>query len=241
MIVIYIIKNKINDKVYVGQTCKPIDTRFSQHKYYSETNQGKCIKLERAINKYGSENFYIELLDSSEDQDVANELEKYYIKQYDCIDNGYNIKEGGANGALPQSVKDKISVAQLGAKNHMYGKHLSDETKQKISDKVSGENHPLYGKQHSEETKRLIGESSKGRENFWKGKELPLEIVRKMSDTRKKNKIAVGERNPSAKLTLAQVEEIRLLIPQMKYKDIALKYNISISTVQRIKSGNRWK
>jgi len=241
MVYIYIIKNKVNNKVYVGQTIKTIVARFSQHKYYAETNRGKCLKLERAINKHGSENFYIEILDTSENQEVANDLEKHYIKQYNSISQGYNIKEGGANGPLPQSVKDKISAAQLGELNHMYGKHLTDETKQKISVKISGENHPLYGTHHSEETRKLISESNMGRESVWKGTNLPKGTANKISQTRKEKKVAVGENNPAAKLNLNQVEEIKLLIPQMKYKNIASKYEVSISTIQRIKSGYYWK
>lgn len=106
---------------------------------------------------------------------------------------------------------------------------------------LRGINHHMYGKKHSNKTKKLIGETSKGRECFWKGKHLSKKTTDKISDTRKTNKVAAGEKNPAAKLTLVRVEEIRSLTPIMKYKDIAAKYNVSKSTIQRIKAGTHWK
>ncbi|MFW6281341.1 MAG: GIY-YIG nuclease family protein [bacterium] len=55
---IYKIENKINGKVYIGQTTQDIRKRLSQH---------KCKTLNRTvinkvINKYGSENFSFEMI-----------------------------------------------------------------------------------------------------------------------------------------------------------------------------------
>lgn len=88
---IYIIKNKINDKVYVGQTINKIETRFTNHKMASRIED---TKLYRAIRKYGEDNFYIELLEEVE-IDSLNEREKYWINFYDSYNNGYNSTLGG--------------------------------------------------------------------------------------------------------------------------------------------------
>lgn len=64
-------------------------------------------------------------------------------------------------------VKQKMSAAHSGEKNHNYGKPMSDEVKEKLSKslkgKFAGENNPNYGKQMSEETKRKISEKAKER------------------------------------------------------------------------------
>ena len=46
--IIYIVKNTINKKCYIGQTWQNLDRRFYEHK-----KQKKCPKLFNAINKYG--------------------------------------------------------------------------------------------------------------------------------------------------------------------------------------------
>jgi group I intron endonuclease len=87
---IYKIENKINHKVYIGQSTNP-EKRFKQHcqnaKYRS--------LIHEAIVKYGKDNFSFEVLGWFEDY---NEKEKYYIDYYRCLaPNGYNILSGGEN------------------------------------------------------------------------------------------------------------------------------------------------
>lgn len=60
---IYIIKNKINSKVYIGQTCQSPHERFMQHMKPSVCKQRGTYKIYNAINKYGKENFYYEVLE----------------------------------------------------------------------------------------------------------------------------------------------------------------------------------
>ena len=89
---IYVIKNTINDKVYVGQTTKKLSVRFNNHKAASRT--GEDTKFYRAIRKYGEENFYIELLEEVDVKDL-NTKEIYWIKHYNSYYNGYNSTLGG--------------------------------------------------------------------------------------------------------------------------------------------------
>lgn len=86
---IYKIENLINHKIYIGQSKNP-EYRFKQH----------CLKKEKynslinkAINKYGKENFSLEILGWFEDY---NEKEKLYIQKYrSLVPYGYNIATGG--------------------------------------------------------------------------------------------------------------------------------------------------
>lgn len=89
--IIYIITNKVNSRVYIGQTRKSLSERMRHHFSKYET----CTKLKEAIEQYGKDNFLynvLELVPYSE----LNEKETFYIKQYNSIKNGYNIKKGNS-------------------------------------------------------------------------------------------------------------------------------------------------
>lgn len=74
--VIYCITNKVNGKIYIGQTTKTIEKRLKGHFYESKCSD---YYIHRAINKYGINNFYIKQIDFSFTKEYLNELEKYYI------------------------------------------------------------------------------------------------------------------------------------------------------------------
>lgn len=89
---IYKITNLINGKVYIGQT-KDIKRRINEHqKQYASS---RVSKIRNAINKYGIQNFKIEILEK--DIENYNEREMYWISYYNSTDNscGYNITIGG--------------------------------------------------------------------------------------------------------------------------------------------------
>lgn len=89
---IYIIKNNINDKVYIGQSKNP-HRRFIQH-LCNGNRLLDSLPIHLAINKYGKENFYYEILEK--DIENYNEREQYWISFYNSQSpNGYNISEGG--------------------------------------------------------------------------------------------------------------------------------------------------
>ena len=87
---IYIIKNKINKKVYIGQTCQSPKERFAQHMKPSTHKTRGSYKLYNAIKKYGKENFYFEVLEKNISKKEIDEKEIYYINLYDSYYNGYN-------------------------------------------------------------------------------------------------------------------------------------------------------
>lgn len=90
---IYIIKNTVNDKVYIGQTIQALDARWRAHLYRARTSGN--TKLYINMRKVGLNNFYIERIDEAYTVEELNRLEKYYIEMYDSIKNGYNTSEGG--------------------------------------------------------------------------------------------------------------------------------------------------
>lgn len=93
---IYIIKNDINNKVYIGQSIN-IHKRIQEHFWKSECNKDVSYNsiLHAAIRKYGKEHFYYEILEEC-DESLLDTLEKEYINKYNSISpNGYNILSGG--------------------------------------------------------------------------------------------------------------------------------------------------
>jgi group I intron endonuclease len=127
---IYLIVNKVNNKVYVGKAINLKD-RWRVHKWNLERNKHVNNYLQNAWNKYGEPNFQFEILEECEKEKLI-EREQYWMDFYSSFesDNGYNIK--------------KIFE---GVEYH------SEETKKKIS-----ENNSCFwkGKHHSEETKRKM-------------------------------------------------------------------------------------
>ena len=92
---IYIIRNTINDKVYIGQTTMTVMERFKNHLKPSTCKQRSTYKLYNAMNKYGKENFYVETLESNIPVGELDNKEIYYIEQFDSLNNGYNTAMGG--------------------------------------------------------------------------------------------------------------------------------------------------
>ena len=165
--IIYLIKNKVNGKCYIGQTQEKngFDSRYSysgegiervynHHRYLKEHNKSYNKHLLGSIEKHGFEAFEVnKCLDYAFSLEELNIKEKVYIQLYNSLKNGYNETLGGEGkeGCYhSEETKQKISEANkgkcIGEKHYMYGKHLSDETKTKISEvkkgKYVGENNP---------------------------------------------------------------------------------------------------
>ena len=109
MAYIYIIKNHINSKCYVGLTTRNITIRFKEHLKLLESSRNQLIH--KAIKKYGKENFYIELLEEC-DENIMSEREQYYISFYDTIMSGYNLTNGGLPYAKFKSI-DKEQILEI--------------------------------------------------------------------------------------------------------------------------------
>ena len=91
---IYKITNTLNNKIYIGQTIKTVQERFTQHKNNSNKEYFSQIVLYKAFNKYGIENFICEEIEEVPN-DKLDEREKYWIEYYDSYFNGYNSTLGG--------------------------------------------------------------------------------------------------------------------------------------------------
>ena len=90
---IYKVTNNINGKVYIGQSIFQIEKRFKEHLADSKKSSRCHRPFYDAINKYGQENFSIELIEEI-DNNKLNEREKYWITFYDSKSYGLNERNG---------------------------------------------------------------------------------------------------------------------------------------------------
>ncbi len=112
---IYKITNLINNKIYIGQTTKKIEQRLNKH-----VSEAKCEiegtrpnnYFHNALNKYGVENFKIEIIEEVRTRQELNFKEDYWIKYYNATDKyiGYNLMTGGISGKKSIDTLNKISI-----------------------------------------------------------------------------------------------------------------------------------
>lgn len=154
---IYLTTNLINGKGYIG---KHKSSKFD----CSYKGSGKLIQ--RAISKYGYENFYTEMLCECFSEEELDSEERFLIEFFSAAEaeDFYNIAKGGKGGW------DFIDLS--GPNNPNYGKHLSPEVKAKLSASKSGrrlsETHKSrirdshLGHKHSRETRSKMSSTRLG-------------------------------------------------------------------------------
>ena len=135
---IYKVTNKINGKVYIGQSVD-IGRRWREHMTAKDD-----IYFHKAIQKYGVENFEWEVIEQCKKKDL-DEREIYWIEYYDSYNKGYNCTKGGggvSGGEDHPMWKGGISLDPEYDKQHY--KQYYEENKEKKKE---------YDKQYYEENK----------------------------------------------------------------------------------------
>lgn len=141
--IIYKCTNKINGKIYIGQTTKKLSYRCRMHR--NSANAGSDIPFHIAIRKYGFENFSFEELAIAANQDELNSLEIKFISECDSL---------CPKGYIPiwqELTKEKASIK---AKERM----LKDNGKQFLEMQKKGRK-TLEGKQPWNKGKKATDEA----------------------------------------------------------------------------------
>jgi group I intron endonuclease len=126
---IYKITNKINGKVYIGQTIVSINQRWSRHK--SDSSKNSPYAIHRAIKKYGFDNFIVEEIDGANNISELNYREYLHIGLHNSMyPMGYNLKPGGNSRGHSEQTKKKIGYKTK--------QRMTIEMKQKISKALIG-------------------------------------------------------------------------------------------------------
>lgn len=142
---IYIIKNTINNKVYIGQS---VDIHHRWLVHYSLGKKDANPKrlefnnqIHSAMRNLGRENFYIEILEECE-KELLNDREIFWIKYYDSYKNGYNGTEGGSFEASDTSGENNgraiLTAEDVNYIRECYNNHIPFREVFKLySDKIS--------------------------------------------------------------------------------------------------------
>lgn len=190
--IIYRITNKINNKVYIGQTIRDIKIRWQQH-----CKSNRCSAISNAIQKYGKENFLVEEIDGANSLSELNYLEQHHIHMHNSlVPNGYNLMTGGRNSSPSSETREKLSKVGKGKKRSeeqklkMSLRIVSQETKDKISQSNSQKKRTQKMKDHlseintgkklSEETCKKISLAQLGEKHHYFNKNLSIEHVNKI-------------------------------------------------------------
>jgi len=118
---------------YVGQA-KNIHHRWSDHERGLQRGNHHAKKLQRAWNKYGSENFKFEVLELCPcDALTLLNREQYWMDVFQAYKLGFNCSKSAGLSTLGTRHSPETR-AKIGAKAR--GRVLSDETKEKIRQKM---------------------------------------------------------------------------------------------------------
>lgn len=165
---VYIAKNKINGKRYIGRTVSTMQRRRSGHE--AAARCGNTYPLHAAIRKYGTDSFEWRVYCRYDDLNVLNEVEVFLIKKHQTqsASFGYNITDGGGGTAGWKPTADTLRKRSTALR----GKKRTTEQREKTSAAIralwaSAEYREKITAGHkarhpaSEETRAKLRESSK--------------------------------------------------------------------------------
>lgn len=165
---IYFIQNLITENVYVGSSVD-VYRRMKAHKIQLQNNRHGNIKLQRAFNKHGEENFQFFCIEKVTDLESLISREQYWIDYMKSCKEGYNCRpkaESNRGRIVSEETRKKLSKVNK-------GKAISEETRKKISKFHKGRIHSIVqnkkiseakkGHKVSEETRKKISDKLKGR------------------------------------------------------------------------------
>lgn len=148
---IYLIKNIINNKVYVGSAVN-IDIRWRKHKKLLKEKKHHSKHLQSAWNTYGEQNFKFEIIEEVRNLQHLLAYEQVYLDYYKSYqnENGYNTcKIAGSRYGIKCSEQTKKKISE--AKHN-----ISEQTRQKLREANKGR---WLGRKHSEESRKKMREA----------------------------------------------------------------------------------
>lgn len=167
---VYLTTNLVNGKKYIGKK--------TSNKFLGEKYLGSGVVLNRAVNKYGKDNFKVDMLYAAETEEDLNRAEFEYIKNADApnSEDYYNVADGGKGGntlrgfteeqmnEFRHKVHGPNHPSWSGKNNPKYGTHNipTEETRQKQIEVHKHIPHDHFkGHKHSEKSRKQISETLK--------------------------------------------------------------------------------
>ncbi len=133
---VYIHKNKVNGKVYVGTTSQRPENRFRKNGMGYFRGYTNKTAFQEDIEKYGWSEFSHTIVATGLSEPEAKAMEQKLIRNLSANDNkhGYNLTLGG-DGMLGYKCSDELRRAKS---DRMKGIVFSEETRKKMSEAKRG-------------------------------------------------------------------------------------------------------
>lgn len=162
--IIYIARNKINGKCYVGKTTYSFESRKKAHIRECSRDNPKT-HFHKALKKWGLDAFEWEIVETTDNEQKLNELEQIYISKQNSFIDGYNQTLGGEGqkGWVPSKETRELWSSQRKGKNPWENRPRIVKEKHIISEEEK--------RQRKEEKYRKVSEKLKGRAPWNKGKQ----------------------------------------------------------------------
>lgn len=218
---IYVTKNTINGKMYVGKhTYKGSDS-------YDKHYLGSGYILKRAIKKYGKENFTQEILEYNSSKEENAQREIYWIQKLNTlVPNGYNVDKGGTGGGVYLNSENSKFI-QL----YTWESYSPEERAERVQKMKDGLNKP--------EVKKLIGEKSKEWHTSLTSEEKELLIQKQKDgwteDARRSHKKMMSYYNKNFKMKDKLILKYGKEIGEQKYIEWKDKISSSIRSNKELR------
>lgn len=255
---IYKITNKINGKIYIGQTNNP-QKRFTSHCEARRAEKDNS-PIGKSIMKYGKENFSFEVLGFYENY---NQKEKDFISFYHSLaPNGYNIMEGGENPPIMAGennpfhkiTAERAKQVQMALLNYSIPRkeivkqlNITYDILRQINEGTTWKDNKLkyplrpqenvLQKERVEKVKQLLKETNLSHREIAKQVQMKRSFVTMINNG--KNHFDENESYPIRENAIKKYIFIRklLLETQMTFQEIAEQTNVSCEVIQAISSG----
>jgi len=235
---IYQIKNKVNNKSYVGSSSR-LKLRWNRHLTDLKSNVHHSLALQRAFHKYGYGNFEFIILENCEENKLL-EREQYYL---DNLKPEYNICKVAGNCVGVKHSSETIEKRRNSLINSWEKKELKTQHS-KYSRNKKKEDNKTIREQKEQRNLQIVEDLKSGIRQDIISEKYKLSTP-SITQIKKKYNIctekAKGDRNNFSKLTEVQVKEIKYLLKdKVKQQIIADKYNVKLRTIKAIQSGQNW-
>lgn len=265
---IYVIKNTVNEKVYIGQTM--YNPKFRLKYYINKASQGYTNKIARAIREIGESCFFIEILEEV-DNDKLDIREEFYIKHFNSTVYGYNTqtkskqtRNYSPKQRISSEILHKLFTELIETKNLEQVIQNNQQVHKKIKSIVQQINYGKIYRQNvdypivpTKKTQKLSSKEADSIKEHLKSNVYTMQQLKDMYkvsattitninkgivyfDSTLKYPIRIPEKWGYIKNNGLYDKIVYLLKKGCIYKDIANTLNISISTVNDIDKGRTY-
>jgi group I intron endonuclease len=189
---IYAIRNKINNKVYVG-SAKNFDARWKRHCKDLSHNRHSSIKLQRSYNKHGHASFSFVVLQEYPYEKSIREVEQRWMEMLNSHREGYNIAPATFGGVISNHPNREIIIEKIRNSTHIRLSKMTQEDRVEMYGNP-GPLNGMFGRGHSEDVKEAL-----------RNRVYSEETRKKMSDSAKRK----FSENPELRTNISNFASIR--------------------------------